>query len=81
MRKFKLFCLILFVLCLSFAAFSACSMGGDSGSEPKPDSSTSAESYQESNISGEDEESESISETQSERESEEISEMWIIKLI
>lgn len=74
MKKFKLFCLILFALCLSFAAFSACSDGGDSGNISKPDSPTNPESYRESNISGDDKESESISETQSGSESDEASE-------
>lgn len=66
MKKFKLFCLILFVLCLSFAAFSACSDGGDSGNISKPDSPTNSESYRESNISGDDKESERVSESESE---------------
>lgn len=66
MRKIRLFCLILFGLCLSFAAFSACSTGGDSGNIPKPDSPTNSESYRESNIPGDDKESESISENESE---------------
>ena len=66
MRKIRLFCLILFGLCLSFAAFSACSTGGDSGNIPKPDIPTNSESYRESNIPGDDKESESISESGSE---------------
>ena len=66
MKKIKLFCLILFVLCLSFAAFSACSDGGDSGNISKPDSPTNSESYRESNISGDDKESERVSESESE---------------
>ena len=66
MKKFKLFCLILFALCLSFAAFSACSDGGDSGNISKPDSFTNSESYRESNISGNDKESERVSESESE---------------
>lgn len=66
MKKFKLFCLILFALCLSFAAFSACSDGGDSGNISKPDSPTNSESYRESNISGDDKESERVSESESE---------------
>ena len=66
MRKIRLFCLILFGLCLSFAAFSACSTGGDSGNIPKPDSPTNSESYRESNISGDDKESERVSESESE---------------
>lgn len=66
MKKFKLFCLILFALCLSFAAFSACSDGGDSGNIPKPDSFTNSESYRESDISGDDKESERVSESESE---------------
>ena len=63
---------MLFSLCM--AAFSACSMGGESGNKPKPDSSISSESYRESNNSGDDKESESISETQSGKESDETSE-------
>lgn len=66
MKKFKLFCLILFALCLSFAAFSACSDGGDSGNISKPDSPMNPESYRESNISGDDKESERVSESESE---------------
>lgn len=66
MKKFKLFCLILFALCLSFAAFSACSDGGDSGNISKPDSPTNSESYRESNIPGDDKESERVSESESE---------------
>lgn len=66
MKKFKLFCLILFALCLSFAAFSACSDGGDSGNISKPDSPMNSESYRESNISGDDKESERVSESESE---------------
>ena len=66
MKKFKLFCLILFALCLSFAAFSACSDGGDSDNISKPDSPTNSESYRESNISGDDKESERVSESESE---------------
>ena len=66
MRKIRLFCLILFGLCLSFAAFSACSTGGDSGNIPKPDSPTNSESYRESNIPGDDKESEKVSESESE---------------
>lgn len=66
MKKFKLFCLILFVLCLSFAAFSACSTGGDSDNISKPDSPMNSESYRESNISGDDKESERVSESESE---------------
>lgn len=74
MRKFKLLCLVLFVLCLSFAAFSACNDGRDLDSTPNSNSPTSSESYWESGISGDDEATESISGTQSESESEEISE-------
>ena len=66
MKKFKLFCLIFFGLCLSFAAFSACSDGGDSGNISKPDSPMNSESYRESNISGDDKESERVSESESE---------------
>lgn len=66
MKKFKLFCLIFFVLCLSFATFSACSDGGDSGNISKPDSPMNSESYRESNISGDDKESERVSESESE---------------
>lgn len=49
-------------------------MGGDSGNIPKPDSPMNSESYRESNISGDDRESENFSETQSGSESDEASE-------
>ncbi len=54
--------------------FSACSDDGDSINNHKPDSFTNSESYWESNIPGDDKESESISETQSGSESDEASE-------
>lgn len=73
-RRFKLFCLIIFILCLGFTMFSACSDDGDSINNHKPDSFTNSESYRESNIPGDDKESESISETQSGSESDEASE-------
>lgn len=73
-RRFKLFCLIIFILCLGFTMFSACSDDGDSINNHKPDSFTNSESYRESNIPGDDKESESISEAQSGSESDEASE-------
>lgn len=54
--------------------FSACSDDGDSINNHKPDSFTNSESYRESNIPGDDKESESISEAQSGSESDEASE-------
>lgn len=54
--------------------FSACSDDGDSINNHKPDSFTNSESYRESNISGDDKESERVSETPSGSESDEASE-------
>ena len=73
MKKSVWIFVVVMLLSLCMAAFSACNVGEDSGNT-KPDSQTNSESYRESNISGDDKESERVSETQSESESDKTSE-------
>lgn len=73
MKKSVWIFVVVMLLSLCMAAFSACSVGGDSGNKPN-DSSINSESYRESNISGDDKESESVSETQTGSESDKTSE-------
>ena len=73
MKKSVWVFVVVMLLSLCMAAFSACSLGGDSGNKPN-DSSTNSESYRENNISGDDKESESVFETQTGSESDEASE-------
>lgn len=73
MKKSVWIFVVVMLLSLCMAAFSACSIGVDSGNKPN-DSSTNSESYWESNISGDDKESESVSEKQTGSESDKTSE-------
>ena len=73
MKKSVWVFVVVMLLSLCMAAFSACSIGGDSGNKPN-DSQANSESYRENNISGDDKESESVSETQTGSESDKTSE-------